>query len=486
MSLAQTLRKNAKFVKDYQNPGQAIEATAPACLVVADSNPALTGIIEPALGLAQGQATMIRIAGAWGGKDGEELARSAALALHLDECREVYVVGFQACSACLVDRKQIQEKMKAAGLLEKFPDGGAQLIDRMRGPGSPELAVQETVKLLRKRLAPRRVPVHGCMLDPATGALKVINADRSTESVPISQAKEPAVDLDFALPELPEIVLPEIPSLDLSAIDVPAPAPPPIPQKKAEFSYGKKSADSGPISFDEMKNLAPASVSSLGSIQADYVSTIHTPDVEFHVPESVQIQDTGMQALPNVEERAEHEAIDAVQAKKAQATKQDVTANKKIRAAQTLGAFSRPQTAEPAASPPSTPLGEQVFDFSSSAQNAGQSNDEEVEINLSRGYVSHRGSEYPLDPALQNALLKVKSFLATELATKYRRHIGREIAQGLASGKATGSLLKLLIGPVLKLGKKRYAVINELLKIKEDLPRLAPAVAAAILQDILA
>jgi len=465
MSLAQTLRKNAKFVKEYQNSGQDPEGKAPPCLVVADSNQALTGIIEPALGLAQGQATMIRIAGAWGGKDGEELARSAALALHLDECREVYVVGYQACSACLVDRKQIQQKMKAAGLLEKFPDGGAQLIDRMRGPGSPELAVQETVKLLRKRLAPRRVPVHGCMLDPATGELKVINADRATESVPKIQAEEPIAELDFALPELPdlpEIVLPEIPSLDQLTVD--APTPPPVPKKKAEFSYGQQDPNSGPIGFEEMKKLAP--------------SSIHTPDVKFHVPESVQIQDTGMQAIPDVEERPEFESKEMVTAKSSRRTKQDVAANKKIRDELSPGAFSRSQ-------PTPHPLGEQVFDFTDAEQSSVPTSDELVEINLQRGYVSHRGSEFPLDPALQNALIKVKSFLATEMAAKYRRHIAREIAQGLAEGQPTGTLLKGLIGPILKLGKKRYAVINELLKIKEDLPRLAPAVAATILQEIL-
>jgi hypothetical protein len=41
-----------------------------------------------------------------------------------------------------------------------------------------------------------------------------------------------------------------------------------------------------------------------------------------------------------------------------------------------------------------------------------------------------------------------------------------------------------MIGPVLKLGKKRYAVINELLKVKEDLPRLDPEVSVAILNQI--
>jgi len=66
-----------------------------------------------------------------------------------------------------------------------------------------------------------------------------------------------------------------------------------------------------------------------------------------------------------------------------------------------------------------------------------------------------------------------------------RNQIMGRIRKAARQNQQTGELLKLMIGPVLKLGKKRYAVINELLKIKEELPRQAPDVAVALLEEVL-
>jgi hypothetical protein len=106
-------------------------------------------------------------------------------------------------------------------------------------------------------------------------------------------------------------------------------------------------------------------------------------------------------------------------------------------------------------------------------------------VDLHRGFVGVRGADLPLAPDLQRALLKVQQFLASQFSAQDRRRIIERVRLGSRSGTPFGELLKMMIAPVLKLGKKRYAVINDLLKIKEDLPRQDPEVSVALLMEIL-
>jgi len=131
-------------------------------------------------------------------------------------------------------------------------------------------------------------------------------------------------------------------------------------------------------------------------------------------------------------------------------------------------------------------LGESEIDFGQAsrpppagAQSRGRHAD------LQSGEVTERGERRQLDPELQRALTKLSGFLRDEFTAVDRNQIFGRIRKASHQGQPTSEQLKLMISPVLKLGRKRYAVINELLKIKEELPRQSPEVSLDLLEQLL-
>jgi len=493
MSLAEILRKNAILVGeagDHKRRGRKHDS--PRLLVISCCCADVTRKLEPALGLDSGEACVIRTAGAWGGRSGEELLRSVVLALHQTDCKEILVVGHEGCAYAPASRGRVRESMKKSGVLEGFTERREGMLESIQGPSSPEAGVYEVVRMLRSSEAtPDDCAVHGCMLDTDTYAIRVIDQDRAAGEPPVETAAQSAGAGIIPLPELPEISLPEIPELDLDALTATQTEPP----KKISIDYGK---GGGAVGFSEMKDLPEAkaflSNSHITSAPAPSSTGIgfEMPKISFEVPEGVQIQDTGLQ-MPEIlpEEPPDLEAIASVQAKQRvrakvrRQAKASVTAQESVRAQEKIrkdarSRIERPKKTPTQQAPPQRPLGEQMISFDKPKRD-----DRSVRVDLSRGFVGVRGADLPLAPDLQRALLKVQQFLASQFSAQDRRRIIERVRLGSQSGTPFGELLKLMIAPVLKLGKKRYAVINDLLKIKEDLPRQDPEVSVALLMEIL-
>ncbi len=508
MGLIEALRANAEFIADGLPPTARSEAGA--TLVIADSNPDLAGVLADALGIERGQAVVIQLAGAWGGRDGQELLRSVALGLHVHGCSEILVVGSDS-AAGVPDRRQLKEILKGRGL---DPDGpqAEQLLDLARGPADPQDGVRDTVRLLRTSpLVPEDTPVHGCILQAGSGLLKVIDQDPAIASgkkkKKAQRAKAEAADpLDIPLPELPDIPLPDIPALDLDNLT--APSPPPIKKKSsAAADYGSKG--SGPVSMEEMHKMADAegmpapqgmaAPTDAGAGWQPFTTTgpkdapvVQMADVEFQVPETAAIQDTGLgraedmrPGQPEIEQEwfegggQAQEGVRPLPQPPKRPKPKPAPARKP----------ERPEVT-PIIRQAQAPLGERVLEFGEAEPpkpkpKKKQQRSRGPKVDIKAGYVAKDGAEFPLDPELQRALLKVSRFLASEFAAVDRNQIMGRIRKAAHQNQQTGELLKLMIGPVLKLGKKRYAVINELLKIKEELPRQAPDVAVALLEETL-
>lgn len=513
MGLIDLLRGNAEYVAD--RPLIMAAASARPTLVIAAACPQLGGALESALGLTPGSAVVVGLAGAWGGREGEELTRSLVLGLYVHGCDEIVVVGSDAATDCPPSRKQVREAIVRAGVTTESPTGEA-LADLARGPGSARAGVLDSVRLLRNSpLVPDSVPVHGCLLRAASGLLEVIDRDlrgrRSEPAVvrgPVAASPLP----DFPLPELPEIVLPEIPDLDLDSLAALA-----APEQRAGKQPAKgrdkarqtarPGAEYGTLGgglggLPELHQMSE-SQASLGPMIASrgmsnlVVPTITTAQVNFIIPETAAIQDTGMGSyeamlpgqpeppsppgdqIADVQARPDVKARDGVelQASPTPPRRPKPAPARKPERPQVTPIVGRPQ--------PQAPLGERVIEFVEPVPEPTRKPATGPRVDLKAGFVAKDGTEFPLDPELQRALLKVTRFLAAEFASVDRSQIMGRIRRAANQGQQTGELLKMMIGPVLKLGKKRYAVINELLKIKEELPRQAPDVALALLEEIL-
>ncbi len=498
MSLAEILRKNAMFVGEAGGrPQRESRPADPPLLVIGCCCSEVTRKLEPALDLGPREACVIRTAGAWGGREGEELIRSVVLALHQTGCREILVVGHNGCAYAPASRARVRENMKQKGVLEGFTERREGMLENIRGPSSPEAGVMEVVRMLRNsEMVPDDCAVHGCMLDTDTFAIKVIDQDRTAAEPPVEAGAQPAGAGAVPLPELPEIPLPEIPELDLDALTAVETKPP----EKISIDYGKSG---GAVGFTELKAMPEAkaflSDSHLTSAPAPTSTGIgfELPEISFTVPEGARIQDTGLEApeiLP--EEPPDLQALASVEAKQGVRAKERIRSRESIRAQESVRAQekihreprkpSRPRSERrrktpTQQTPPQRPLGEQLITFEEQPRQAQSS----VRVDLPGGFVGAHGSDLPLAPDLQRSLLKVQRFLASEFPVQERRRIAERVRLGSQSGAPFGELLKMMIAPVLKLGKKRYAVINDLLKIKEDLPRQDPEVAVALLLEIL-
>jgi hypothetical protein len=354
--------------------------------------------------------------------------------------------------------------------------------------------VLEVVRMLRASEAlPDDCAVHGCMLDTGTYAIRVIDQDHAAGEPPVEAVIQPSGVGVVPLPELPDISLPEIPELDLDALTATVTEPPP----KVNMDYGKRG---GAVGFTELKDLPEAkaflSDSHITSAPAPVSTGIgfEMPKISFEVPEGAQIQDTGLkmpeilpEEPPDLEALASVQAKQRVRAKARRQTKASVTAQESVRAQEKIrrekkrSRIERPKKTPTQQIPPQRPLGEQLISFEKKAPK----DDRSVRVDLPRGFVGVRGADLPLAPDLQRALLKVQRFLANQFSAQDRRRIIERVRLGAQSGTPFGELLKMMIAPVLKLGKKRYAVINDLLKIKEDLPRQDPEVSVALLMEIL-
>ena len=140
-----------------------------------------------------------------------------------------------------------------------------------------------------------------------------------------------------------------------------------------------------------------------------------------------------------------------------------------------------PIAQRPDHAPAAQPLGERVLNFADDTP----ADNGPIMVDIRGGYVSQDGMERPLDADLQRALIKLTRFLADEFTQVERDDIRNKVRRANQQGQDVGELIKLMISPVLKLGKKRYAVINELLKIKEDLPSQTRQVAVALLDETI-
>ncbi|HEY4329023.1 MAG TPA: carbonic anhydrase [Phycisphaerae bacterium] len=141
----------------------------------------LTELLPKAMNLRNGDAKIIKIAGAIVAAPFGSVMRSILLAVYSLGVQEIYVIGHHDCGMTGLGHQEILTQARAAGVEEKtlktLQHAGIDLEGWLTGFASPAEGVEASVKMItRHPLLPGggAIKVHGLLMHPDTGKLEVV------------------------------------------------------------------------------------------------------------------------------------------------------------------------------------------------------------------------------------------------------------------------------------------------------------------------
>lgn len=178
--LEQILEYNKKFVdnKDYE---EYITTKMPKkrMVILTCMDTRLTELLPKAMNIKNGDAKIIKDAGAtvihpFGG-----VMRSILVAVYEFGAEDVFVVGHHCCGMSNLDTNSLVSKMINRGIKEEtittLNNAGINVQKWLHGFESVEESIKESIKIIKNHpLFPKDVKVHGLIMNPETGELKVI------------------------------------------------------------------------------------------------------------------------------------------------------------------------------------------------------------------------------------------------------------------------------------------------------------------------
>lgn len=139
----------------------------------------LIELLPKAMNLKNGDAKIVRNAGALVSHPYGSVMRSILVAVYELGAREVYVVGHRDCGMTGLRAEAALERARALGVaeerIEAVARAGVELDAWLTGFRSVEDGVTASVRMVREHpLLPPGVPVHGLIIDPETGKLDLL------------------------------------------------------------------------------------------------------------------------------------------------------------------------------------------------------------------------------------------------------------------------------------------------------------------------
>jgi carbonic anhydrase len=149
----------------------------------------LVELLPRAMNLRNGDAKIIKSAGAIVSHPFGSVMRSILVAIYELNAAEIAVVGHYGCGMTELNCDRILQKAIARGVLpetiQTLRHAGIDLANWLRGFPSPEDGVRQSVELIRKHpLLPKDVPVHGLMMSPETGRLDLLSEGYAASAAP--------------------------------------------------------------------------------------------------------------------------------------------------------------------------------------------------------------------------------------------------------------------------------------------------------------
>lgn len=179
-ALQNILEFNEKFVAEKQYEEYATTKFPDKKIVVLSCmDTRLVELLPKAMNLRNGDVKVVKSAGAIVNHPFGGIMRSILVAVYELKADEVYVIGHYDCGMSAVDSNVMIGHMLERGVKQETIDvinyARVDLKEWLRGFGDIKTSVLKSVDLVRKHpLMPAGVPVHGLIIDPATGKLDLV------------------------------------------------------------------------------------------------------------------------------------------------------------------------------------------------------------------------------------------------------------------------------------------------------------------------
>lgn len=140
----------------------------------------LLELLPKAMNLKNGDAKIVKNAGAIVSDPFESTMSSILVALYELQAEEVLVVGHYGCGMTGLKSESIIEKALQAGMdsskLDEIKNAGVDVEKWLKGFDDVEENVRHSVDVIRNHpLLPANTPVHGLAISPETGELTVVD-----------------------------------------------------------------------------------------------------------------------------------------------------------------------------------------------------------------------------------------------------------------------------------------------------------------------
>lgn len=174
------LAHNHKFVrrKEYV-PYQTSKYPNEKMLVVTCMDTRLLELLPRAMDLRNGDAKVVKTAGALISNPYGSVMRSVLVGVSLLKAEEVFVVGHHDCGMIGLQSDMVLDQLENMGVtkeeLDSVHNQGIDVKQWLCGCSRVEDGVLQSVNIIRNHpLFPENIPVHGLVIDPHTGKLDVV------------------------------------------------------------------------------------------------------------------------------------------------------------------------------------------------------------------------------------------------------------------------------------------------------------------------
>lgn len=179
--LQEILQDNEQFVKKKEYlPYQATKYPSKHMVILTCMDARLVELIPRALNLHNGEVIILKNAGGIITHPFGSIMRSMVVAIQELNAAEIYIIGHHRCGMNSVNPKETIEGLLEQGVasemtLSTLEFAGIDLQKWLYGFDDVFEMVKANIEIIRSHpLIPKKVPVHGLVIDPDTGKLDLV------------------------------------------------------------------------------------------------------------------------------------------------------------------------------------------------------------------------------------------------------------------------------------------------------------------------